>query len=749
MKWLALIPLLIAVPVFAQGKIGKADTFDGTIAEMGDGLMENMAFRRVHDDVTEQRAGVRAYQKYWDLSDLPSYLPKSHPKGTVRVSGNYLVLGQVADLWKQAFAKLQPDIKLVTVAKGDLAKGEIDIQTGPRMTDRLGEISEFERQTGHSPLEIDWATGSFATPGWSPAFTIFVNKANPIDKLTLSQLDGIFGGARSGGWDGTTWRTDVARGSEANIRNWDQLGLPSHPIHVLGRPLRYNIQLGFERKVFHGGDVWNENLEEYAHELNPDGTRYTSSVEMVKDLSKDPYGICFADLGSLTPDVKMLALAAEDGGPYYQLTLDNLRERKYPLFLEQWAYVDQKPGQKLDPAVKEFLSFMLSREGQEAIQQDGKWLPIPAKVAREQLSKLDGVAPQPKTGVMGQQLPLISPEQGAGETVDEAHRTDPHKAYYSKTWDLSDLPAYQPDGKLSGVITLPAAGQLFEGSVGEAWIKGFRKYYPEVTFAKTAKQPDLEVGRKWTSYFNGEIYQFQLNHKRSPLELQVATGAYDVAGWSPALAIYVNRDNPITELSVRQLDGIFGGPRRGGWAGTAFRRQVGRGADRNIRDWSQVGAGEGAIHVFTRPSKYHLMGVAERKILQGGNMWNDSAREVPSQAEIAGEAILKAVAADRNAIAFAEKDQEIPGVKTIAISPYDGGAAAPLSLESVRDRSYPLGLEVYAYADHPLDRKLAEFLRFILSREGQDAVQRDGKWLPLTAELVRAQLKKLEEEGFK
>jgi hypothetical protein len=41
------------------------------------------------------------------------------------------------------------------------------------------------------------------------------------------------------------------------------------PIHVYGRPLKYNIQLGFERKVFHGGDVWNENTLEYAHEMNP------------------------------------------------------------------------------------------------------------------------------------------------------------------------------------------------------------------------------------------------------------------------------------------------------------------------------------------------------------------------------------------------------------------------------------------------------------------------------------------------
>jgi phosphate transport system substrate-binding protein len=71
-----------------------------------------------------------------------------------------------------------------------------------------------------------------------------------------------------------------------------------------------------------------------------------------------------------------------------------------------------------------------------------------------------------------------------------------------------------------------------------------------------------------------------------------------------------------------------------------------------------------------------------------------------------------------------------------------------LNLQSLRSRAYPLYDEVYFYIDRapgrPLDPKIREYLRYILSREGQDAVQRDGKYLPLTAEVVREQLKKLD-----
>ena len=292
---------LVGAAAVAQSP-GVVNTYDGVIAKYGDGLKENLRIRFWHDEYTDGRAPKKFYPATWDLRELPEYAPKRQLSGTLRISGYYLVRGQVGKSWVDGFTKFHPHVKVVTSVGGDLAGGQVDIATGPRLNDRLLEVSKFERRTKHRVFEIDWATGSYNVPGWSPAFAAFVAKGNPLAQLTVEQLDGIFGGARTGGWNGTIWHTDIARGPEKNIRTWGQLGLGGEwadkPIHVYGRPLKYNIQLGFERKVFGGGDLWNENVREYSHELNPDGTRYSSAVEMVKDLAQDPYGICFSDLGS-------------------------------------------------------------------------------------------------------------------------------------------------------------------------------------------------------------------------------------------------------------------------------------------------------------------------------------------------------------------------------------------------------------------------------------------------------------------
>jgi len=90
----------------------------------------------------------------------------------------------------------------------------------------------------------------------------------------------------------------------------------------------------------------------------------------------------------------------------------------------------------------------------------------------------------------------------------------------------------------------------------------------------------------------------------------------------------------------------------------------------------------------------------------------------------------------------------VPGTKAIAVAKEDDGTGVLPNLETVQNRSYPLADEVYFYLARPpgvpLDPKLKEYLRFVLSRERQDAVQRDGKYLPLTAEIVRDQLRKLD-----
>ncbi|MEA3003134.1 MAG: hypothetical protein QOH81_1922 [Sphingomonadales bacterium] len=768
-----LFPVLAtaAIAGFARAQDAKrptGETYEQILARLGDGMKENLVIRGEHNARTDARAHRRFYTDLADLSGLPPYRPARQLTGTIRISGLYLHDGLIRDRWIADFQRFQPGVKVVITQKGTVASGAVDIETGPRVSDRLRAASEFERATGQRLFELDWATGSYDVPGWSPSFVIFVHRDNPLAHLTLAQLDGIFGGARTGGWKGTRWDPSAARGAERNLRSWGQLGLTGEwadkPIHIYGRPLRYNIQLGFERKVFQGGDVWNENTREYSHEMNPDGTRYTSSVEMVKDMAADRYGIVFSDMGSATPGVRAVPIGATSRGPFVPVSPASLRDRSYPLFIEEWAEARLAPGKALDPLVKEFLTFMLSREGQDAIQRDGKWIPIPPARAREMLARLDSLGERVDPRALGLQLKMLAPEKWESDEPDETGAIAPRKAYYAPRFDLSGLPAYAPRTQVSGTIRMPASGRLMESNIGTALIAAFRRHHPGVAFALrdgdlNDGEVDLSTGRKWTSYFGGEVLDFQLRHERSPREFRIATGSFDVSGWDPAIAIFVGRDNPVRGLTVRQLDGIFGGPRRGGWVGTTWRREAGRGPEANIRNWSQLGiAGPCAnrpIKVYVPPLKYHIMSVFERKVLVGGNMWNDAVREIPLALRSDGSRTrpgadrLALVAGDRCAITFAYAGAAAKGARIVPIARDASSPYVLPSLATVRDRSYPLALELYGYADQlpsrPLDPKVQEFFRFLLSREGQEIVQRDGKWLPLTAADAAVERAKLDE----
>lgn len=340
--------------------------------------------------------GSRAHKRFyapdrWDLSDLPVYQPSRSVSGTIRIGkAKYLRTGTVMEQWAAAFTRHHPQVRFEHSEHG-LSTGLVDVVQQRGYT--FGEWQEAMLVQGSYPLEIEMATGSHDVPGWTPAFAVFVNERNPIKHLSVRQLDGIFGGPRRGGFDKTVWNPAAARGRDQNIRTWGQLGLggewANKEIVPNGRPLKYHIQLYFERKVFNGGSIWNENLREWAHELKSDGTRALSSMSMVGAVAQDPYGIVYADLGSNIPGVKYLPIIPDGSTEPVPLTLDNLRERRYPLYLEVYLYVNREEGKPLDPKIDEFLRFVLSRDGQQAIQDDAKWLPLTRSVLDAQRAKLD------------------------------------------------------------------------------------------------------------------------------------------------------------------------------------------------------------------------------------------------------------------------------------------------------------------------------------------------------------------------
>ena len=344
------------------------------------------------------RAKKVFYTRQWNLDDLPQYKPEQEVSGLIRIWGlNYIGDSDLAKYWEEGFRKYHPNARfeynLKTALTGipALYAGWADLAASRHIT--FDELLAFQRVLDYHPLEIVMVTGSFDVPGWANALGIFVHKDNPISKINFKQLDGVFGAQRTGGYVGTTWYLALARGPEGNIRTWGQLGLTGEwadkPIHVYGLNLKYHQQLDIERKVFKGGDKWNEDLREYSNYVKADGSFAIAAQELMTDLGKDPYGIAYSGIQNLTPQTKALLLADKEEGPYVELTMENVRNRTYPLYGEEFWYVNRKPGKPVDPKAKEYLHYVLSREGQEAVQRDGKFLPITGEVARQQLKKLD------------------------------------------------------------------------------------------------------------------------------------------------------------------------------------------------------------------------------------------------------------------------------------------------------------------------------------------------------------------------
>lgn len=344
------------------------------------------------------RAKKVYYTHPWDLTDLPVYKPEQQVSGTIREWGsNYFQDSNLNDYWEAAFHKYQPDIKFdyhmrtALEAAPALATGVADLAACRLFTFSDEEL--FERAFNHEPLRILIATGSYDVPGWSPALAIVVNKDNPLTKLTMKQLDGIFGAERTGGYVGTTWHPEAGRPASENIRTWGQLGLTGKwkdaSIHVYGLNLEYGMARDFQQMVFHGGDKWSESLKEYANYAGPDGTLKIAAEQLMIDLAKDPFGIGYSGVMFLNPGTKTLLIAEKEGAPAVPLTIETVQNRTYPMLLEVYYYLDREPGKPVDPKLKEFLRFALSREGQEAIAKDGKYLPLTRDAVDEQLKKLE------------------------------------------------------------------------------------------------------------------------------------------------------------------------------------------------------------------------------------------------------------------------------------------------------------------------------------------------------------------------
>lgn len=334
---------------------------------------------------------------------LPPYRPHHHVSGTIRDYG--FGFGGLLEKWERAFHRVQPGIRFDdTLPTSDAAlpaliTGVTDLAPDggePSLTQSLGFFESY----GYAPTGIVVASGAYDVPGHSNGPVVYVCKANPLTKLTMQQLDGIFGAQRTGALRGFKWLISRARGAGGNIRTWGQLGVrgsrADRPIQTYGYAPTGTARF-FALRVLHDSDKWNPNYREFV----PSGTKMIGSDDprqlgglhhmLADELAHDPYGIGWATAPDAAgiPGLRALALAANPGGPYVAPTQSTFENRTYPLVRNVYIYVNRAPHSTVDPKLAEFLAFILSRDGQAIVEQDGNYLPLPPAVVRKQLSKLE------------------------------------------------------------------------------------------------------------------------------------------------------------------------------------------------------------------------------------------------------------------------------------------------------------------------------------------------------------------------
>lgn len=355
-----------------------------------------------------------------DLNSIPPYKKEFEVVGGLRIAGSELK-GNV-DKLAEGFAKFHPGAKVstnfMTSSEGALGMMYAGVSDIAPMGDdaKITDQMPFFNAKGYVPTEISVATGGYNLRGVLFPWAIIVNKDNPIAKLSMEQLDGIFGSERSGGWEvgekadnNLLFTAKYARGAEKNIRTWGQLGLGGEWAHKEIKTHGYvapGFAVSFQRMVLHWSNKWNPNFMEHVEikeATNDADGRAVQSQRMYEAISKDKYAIGWGALMHVQgtcvnpdgtkcpgyPNIRVIPISRTAGSPAIALTADNVKNRSYPLTRDAYIYLDKAPGRALDPKVREFMRFVLSREGQEIIAKSGPYTPLPVEYIREQLKKLE------------------------------------------------------------------------------------------------------------------------------------------------------------------------------------------------------------------------------------------------------------------------------------------------------------------------------------------------------------------------
>jgi phosphate transport system substrate-binding protein len=281
------------------------------------------------------------------------------------------VLPALVKLWIERFNQYCPKVQISisppfagSLGAKELIRQNLDFVFVSREL-KPDDIEEFKGKFGYEPLSVPVSGGSYRHFGFLDAIGFFVNKDNPLERITFGQLDAILSSTRHRG--------------EAPITVWGQLGLTGEwadkPIHVYAvKPWN-----GFEEFIRQRVLSTPGKRGEWRTDLSFDRLIFP----IAQQVSQDRYALGYTGLAFVDAGVKSLAVAQSENGPFHVPSYENVALATYPLTRLIYFNINRQPDRPLDPALRAFLDFILSKEGQQAVVDEGIYLPLRAGQAAQ------------------------------------------------------------------------------------------------------------------------------------------------------------------------------------------------------------------------------------------------------------------------------------------------------------------------------------------------------------------------------
>ena len=293
------------------------------------------------------------------------------------------------------------------------------------------------------------------------------------------------------------------------------------------------------------------------------------------------------------------------------------------------------------------------------------------------------------------------------------------------------LTAYKAVSGVSGNISSIGSDSL--NNLMTLWAESFNKFYPNAKIQIEGKgsstaPPALISGTAQLGPMSREMkgtevdaFEKKYGYKPTPIRTSV-----------DALAVFVNKDNPIKCLSIAQVDAIFSKSRR-------------HGGKEDIKTWGQLGlTGDWAskpLSLYGRNSASGTYGFFKEHSLKNGD-YKDEVKEQPGSASV-----VQGVTVDRYGIGYSGIGYATAGVRPVPLSEKDGGKCIEATADNAYSGSYPLARFLYVYVNKApgktLDPLTREFVKLMVSKDGQEAVIKDG-YFPIPAAIAKEELAKVQ-----